>query len=171
MIVGLILLLPVVGMCSSHGHIGEPLDVVVRLVSPDSSSSVAGIALATVSFRSCLETEDDFRKDLEGALNLREEPEASIRQRHSGSVYAEITDRSGIATIRSSVRVTRYWIGPIQTQKLVRVPEILVIEHPTLGRAIVPLDPDSPIEEGEEPDTWKLDLGTITLPQESEKRE
>jgi len=144
-----------------HGHIGEPLDVTVRVVDAATGAPVAGAVVATVRWRGDLEDED-FERDLAAAL---EKEEAYLEVRHMPlPVRATRSTARAETTVHSSVWVTRSWIGPIRTRTRFLPPEALVVEHPRCGRIVVPIDPGSPLEEGDAPRTWRLDVGTVRMP-------
>jgi hypothetical protein len=64
---------------------------------------------------------------------------------------------------QSAVCVTRAREGTVLVGRETDLPKL--IDHPRHGRTIIPIDPEAPGEEGEEPNTWRLDLGTIQVPE------
>jgi hypothetical protein len=61
--------------------------------------------------------------------------------------------------------VTRYWWGPFEVNKEMYGPAVLLIDHAKHGRTILDLDRKAPIP-GAEARTWRLDLGTVLIPEE-----
>jgi hypothetical protein len=146
-----------------HGHIDELLEVTVRVVDRGTGKPVAGAVVATVRYRSQLDRES-FDWHLETALGLSEHRIEDSWECGAVACATRTTDRPK-TVIRSSALVTRYWFASIETSKTVGIPELLLIDHPRHGRTIIPIDPETPVEEGEEPNTWRLDLGTIGVPE------
>ena len=143
---------------SSHGHIDELLVVTANVVDRESARPLDGAVVAIVRYRSDLGRED-FEQDLRDSLEeggredaWRFAPVAAARSRGEGFV-----------TIRSAAWVTRYRLGPILTSKTMYGPQILLVDHPRLGRSIVPIHRSAPVP-GSEPRTWRLDLGTVRVP-------
>ncbi|MHC4958675.1 MAG: hypothetical protein ACYTGN_09880 [Planctomycetota bacterium] len=142
----------------SHGHIHEDLDITVRLVDGDSGRPLpAGTLVATVRYRTVLDS-DHFDTMLAEVL------EHGVTGGRAG--YVNPTRATGRAetVIPSTVYVTRYWFAGIETSKEVAVPRILLVDHPRRGRVAIELDRQAEAEPGEEPRTWRLDLGTIRVP-------
>ena len=59
-----------------------------------------------------------------------------------------MTTESAETTVRGSVYVTRWWVGPVEISKEVGVPDVLLIDHPRFGRTIIPIDQESVLKEG-----------------------
>ena len=131
----LILLLVPRGQHMSGGHLDERLDVTVRVVDGETGRPLSGAVVTVARYRS-----NPFRGD---AGQATDEP---------------------VTAVVSSVHVTRWQNEGIVTRKEVTLPEVLLIDHPERGQAIVPIDPKTPLTEGDEPNTWRLDLGTVSIP-------
>ena len=164
--IGLILvLLPLALLALSfvhHGHIDERLDVAVRIVDRDTGGPLEDAVVAIVRYPSQLEYED-FELYLKEGLRAASE-EWGNHCWCAPEVPCARTTKSAETTVRGSVYVMRYWLGPVQISKEVGVPDVLLIDHPRFGRTIIPIDQESVLEEGCEPKTWRLDLGTVQLP-------
>jgi hypothetical protein len=146
----------------SHGHVAELLEVTVRVVDRDTGEPLAGAMVATVRHRNLLE--QDFDLQLEAALEVLEEL-GEDAWGLSRLVCPTKTGEDAVTTIRSAAYVTRHWFGPFETSKAIVIPRILLIDHPRHGRTIIPIDPETPVEEGDRPNTWRLDLGTVRVPE------
>lgn len=144
----------------THGHVYEPLEVTVRVVDRDTGEPLAGAVVATVRSRSALEWES-----FESSLGEAFKPEEPGVDRWRHVVCGTKTTEKAETTIRAAVCVTRFWEGTVLTGQETDLPNILLIDHPRHGRTIIPMDPETPVEEGEEPNTWRLDLGTIRVPE------
>ncbi len=147
-------------ICSRHGHIDEFLEVTVRIVDGETGKPLGGALVATVRYRDSL-GRYYFEPNLAAAIDVMSREDAW----KSGFIATSMSTSDEITTVRASVYVTRYWVGPVQVSKEVGIPEVLLIEHPRLGRTIVPIDQDGPLTEGDEPKTWRVDLGTVRVPQ------
>ena len=69
-----------------------------------------------------------------------------------------------MTTLGTRAYVTLVWDEEGLSDKSVSLPELLRIHHPKGGCTIVPIDPETPLSEGDEPNTWRLDLGTVRVP-------
>lgn len=145
---------------TTHGHIDEMLRITVRIVDRESGRPLDGALVAIVRYRGSLGSEY-VEDSLAAAIDLMNGEDAWMY----GPVATSMSTPDEITTIRASAYVTRYWVGPILVSKEVGIPDILLIEHARLGRTIVPIDQNGPIAAGDEPKTWRLDLGTVRVPQ------
>ena len=143
----------------THGHINERLDVTVRVVDSESGRPLGDAVVAVIRYSSLLE-----RDDLE--WHLAEALEYSQRSDNwsTFSVFAKRTTGEPVTEMVSEVYVTRWWVGGLQVSKEVYSPRVLLVDHPKHGRTIIPIDPEAPLSEGDEPNTWRLDLGTVRVP-------
>jgi hypothetical protein len=144
---------------TSHGHIDEFLVVTVRITDRDSGRPLEGALVATVRYRSTLE-QHYFERALDEAIDAMGLEDAW----RLGFVAATRSASEESTVIRTSAYVTRYWVGPVEVSKTVFPPEVLLIDHSRLGRTIVSIDPKR-LAEGSEGRTWRLDVGTVTVPQ------
>ncbi|MCZ6574823.1 MAG: hypothetical protein O7C98_16850 [Planctomycetota bacterium] len=146
-----------------HGVMYERRDVTVRIVDRDTGQPLEDAVVALVCYASALEWEEDFERALKAGLNALEFwGDDSWRL---AEVPCARTTESAETIVRGAAYVTRWWVvGPVVFSKEVGIPDVLLIDHPRFGRTIIPIDQESVPKEGDEPNTWRLDLGTVQLP-------
>ena len=99
--------------------------------------------------------------ELRDALKFSGDPDSVLWR--SMTVWAAPAGQGPDRSIRAAASFSSSQIGPFPLFETVSTPRALLVEHPLCGRVILALDRDGSIEEGEEPRTWRLDLGTIRV--------
>ena len=139
----------------------QPLEIRVRIVSRASGApvvdAVVGVAVSMKSAES-----DRFDEALRSAM--RSPVGFELETKRNLAVSATKSTRDPVTTLRSVASVSVWSAWSVVLRQIARPPGVLVVDHPDFGRTVIPIDWDTPLDEGEEPDTWRLDLGTITIP-------
>ena len=136
------------------------LVVTVSLVDRETGKPLENAVVATVHTEGALDWDDfesDLRKALQAAKDRGEDLETNV-------VSAARTTGLPETTIRSWVHVTRFFADSELTGTAVWVPALLLVDHPEHGRTLVRIDRDKVVEQDTDPPTWRLDLGTVVIP-------
>jgi len=146
----------------TESETGEPLDVTVRVVDGATGAPLAGAVVATVQWRGLV---DDTRFAERVAVALAREAEFRAARERRLLVRAARTTGRAETTLASTAWVTRSWIGPLEVGQRIALPEVLVVEPARGGRVVVPIAPDTAVAEDGAPGTWRIDLGTVRIPE------
>ena len=145
---------------SSPEHTDESLEVTVRFETA-AGAPLRGAVVATVRQRRMI-SKDSFRTELAAALSLSEGRERDPLR--LGPIGAVRTTLEPLTIIRTTAWVTRRWFGPVLTGRSILRPQVLLVEHSDYGTTVIRIDPATPVDEGDQPNTWRMDLGKIRIP-------
>jgi hypothetical protein len=158
--VALVALAILILLAQTHGHLDQPLEITVRVIDAETGEPLVGAIVGTARWRDRIGNEH-FHEMVRYALTRESDrPHSPLAE----PVCATRTSKQAETVFESAVYLTTSRVLGIRVGGESHLPEALFIERPGHRRVVVPIDPQSPIEPGTLPDTWRLDLGTVRVP-------